>query len=130
MARRSTSDEEHEDAEAGTWKERLGSLGHRLLKFVMDEIIASFRASHSADEIAVTYGSSGNLYTRIHLSRFSHSPAAGAIPAFSLPRLIVKPQPAQSKMGSRSVRTKCDPNRQPSRALICINAKQSSHEED
>jgi molybdate transport system substrate-binding protein len=35
------------------------------LKFVMEEIIASFKASHSADEIAVTYGSSGNLYTRI-----------------------------------------------------------------
>ena len=35
------------------------------LKFVMDEIIASFKASHSADEIAVTYGSSGNLYTQI-----------------------------------------------------------------
>jgi len=35
------------------------------LKFAMDEIIASFKASHSADEIGVTYGSSGNLSTRI-----------------------------------------------------------------
>ena len=35
------------------------------LQFAMDEIIASFKASHSADEIGVTYGSSGSLSTRI-----------------------------------------------------------------
>ena len=35
------------------------------LKFAMDEIIASFKASHSVDEIGVTYGSSGTLSTRI-----------------------------------------------------------------
>jgi molybdate transport system substrate-binding protein len=35
------------------------------LKFAMDEIVAEFKASHSADEIGVTYGSSGNLSTRI-----------------------------------------------------------------
>src|SRR5215469_6599328 len=35
------------------------------LKFAMDEIIASFKASHSVDEISVTYGSSGSLSTRI-----------------------------------------------------------------
>jgi molybdate transport system substrate-binding protein len=35
------------------------------LKFAMDEIIVSFRASHPGDEINVIYGSSGNFHTQI-----------------------------------------------------------------
>lgn len=35
------------------------------LKFAMDEIVASFRASHPGDEIDVAFGSSGKFHTQI-----------------------------------------------------------------
>lgn len=35
------------------------------LKFAMDEIVSGFKQEHPADEILVTYGSSGKFYTQI-----------------------------------------------------------------